>query len=627
MIKFWKSNKPLFIAVIIFLLISLGLVYFKYYAFLYTQVDLAIFSNALRQPWSNLLYSTIQGNSFFSYHFIPYLILIKPFFDLFGQSPLFLVTLQCLIISAAAIPLKLILDRTVSAPYRMPMVILFLFNPTTINLALFEFHPEVLMLPLLLFLFYFYLTNNFQRFILLLVLTMLVREDAFLALLPFSLLALIDRKKWPWLAAPLISIPYLFASLKIISYLHPVKNSIYLVYYAWLGNSIPEIAVNFFLRFPDVIRKLATLNVAEFFLAGFLMYFFLPLLRPKYLLLGALSYLFFALGPGQGVSIFRIHHGLVFSFSLLISSIYGWQYLERRFETSLKKHYAFGLIIGAVLLIFLNLSLGTLGDITKVSLDKNFWNRVKIQRAALAGIDRSLPTLSSFQFLPYLKTEKAYMLSYALQKKQQYLTGSYILPENLPQMIIDVNDLVSFKMDLKDEDYNQFAAELRNLSDRLPVASQNGSILVFKKSDKPLALYNVEGGVSKDLQSLSAEISGKLDVLKNDGSLSVNLSFSPKIPIVKNYILKIRYLNGSGEELGTEYHPLIWGMYPTRDWQPGQTYGETINLDLPSGMAIEKIGFEIVDIKGGTTINNLDSNNMIIFEEKSVADPLFVDVE
>ena len=73
---FLKYRFPL-IASAIYFFIANSLCLFKFYALQYTQLDLAIFSNALRQPWSHLLYSTIQEHHYFGDHLAPYLALIK----------------------------------------------------------------------------------------------------------------------------------------------------------------------------------------------------------------------------------------------------------------------------------------------------------------------------------------------------------------------------------------------------------------------------------------------------------------------------------------------------------------------------------------------------------------------
>lgn len=612
--KHFKLPIPQTIILICYVLITGLLIAYKYSHFLYTQLDLAIFANALRQPWDNLLYSTLQGHHYFGDHFMPYLVILKPVFDLFKQSSIFLLSLQVLMITGAAWPMQKLLNITIEKKYHTLFFALCFLNPLAINIALYEFHPELLYIPLILWAVYFFTVKNYKGYIGILIAILLMREDSLLAILPFTLLALMERRNWKWWVAPLLSIPYLFLALQVINYFNPAGHSLFLRFYAWMGGSLSEIIINSITQPWLIIQHLSTIYVFEFVLGGLMLFIFLPLFAPRYLLIGLFSYLSLALGLGQDVGIYHSHYSAVIFPSLVCAAIFGLQKILKKYnQLALDHKVILAPIVIIVLAYFHTTNLSPFPTLLKQLNDTAFQSRVVVQREALNHVNLNLPTVASYQFLDRVKSPEVYFIGYAVQQLQQFQIAPYHLPKTTTQSILDLNDLFIFGVKADFQQYQNYEGEFVQIIKDFPVQYQNNGIIVGRLNSPETAASHVElqesSSVSEGLKNIKYSLTGNVLIIK--GTIQIPEDFNDSL------FIKIESMDNSGEVQDISYHNFGQGQYVTTRLISGSEQKFALETSVPSHTTSFKISS--VNIKGAYILNPLGTSQLTVDVEKEIS--------
>ena len=133
------------------LFVSIHLLYNSYGS---TALDLGLFTQTLKYTLQgDLLYTTIDQNSFLADHFSPILLLLVPIYWLFPFAQTLLVA-QAILLGLSAI-LVYILARSYGFSHYKSLAIecLFCVNPLLWGLPLFDFHTMALAIPTLLIMF------------------------------------------------------------------------------------------------------------------------------------------------------------------------------------------------------------------------------------------------------------------------------------------------------------------------------------------------------------------------------------------------------------------------------------------------------------------------------------------
>lgn len=469
--KLIKQNRVLIVGFLAYIFILLIFNFWKYYTNKYNVLDLAIYN----QVFWNLthgagLYSGIQQGHYFGDHAEFLIFLLAPIYALLPH-PLTLLTLQTIGLASTALPIYLlsrhIYNKTMNAeaagkcsenlPKVIPLIttILWLGNPILWNINFFEFHILPFAIPLLLWTIYFLLAGRIKLYFLFLFLSLLVREDvALITLMLGAILVFHPLLPPPWKGGGsrwgigfltiITSIIWFFAATKLIQHFSTDESYKYLAYYSWLGNSLPEIIKNALLHPQTIIRHILTLPNLEMLL-GFLMAFaFLPLLRPKFLLLALFPFLQFILsGSGGSALIWQIHYAALFLPGLIISSIFGLRNLLQKLP-----YYHFTILSIAIIVILYNfLLLGpVLPAIKQIARDiKNKDWQAENQlfsmipaNASVAATYTPLTKLSSRQNLS--------ALHYLYVGKKQFSRHDYKISESPNFLMIDERGLRTFKV-------------------------------------------------------------------------------------------------------------------------------------------------------------------------------------
>ena len=169
--------------------------------YLYTDFDLAIFSHATAQLLRGSLFESIGGMSWLGGHVAPVMFLVAPLWAL-APSALTLLIVQNVALAAAAWPLYRLARRELGhAGVAVALAAAWLLQPALGYVALFEFHPETLAVPALLFAVEALRAGRMRALAAWAAFALLTREDVALVVLALAAYALLMRPRRPRAAA------------------------------------------------------------------------------------------------------------------------------------------------------------------------------------------------------------------------------------------------------------------------------------------------------------------------------------------------------------------------------------------------------------------------------------------
>ena len=323
----------------LFVFLFAGFAMIKFFRFQYDLLDLAIFDQVIKQTLQgNWFHFTIHPGSYLGDHLGLFLIALVPFYAIVPH-PLTLITLQIIAIGLCVFPLARLSRTHLPSWLTLVLVFWFLFNPIIQHIALFEFH----LLPFaLIFIFWglvFFQEKKFGRFVIMLIASLLVREDVGLFWMFFSVYATLSRRSIKWIVLPFI-IPgiWFFTALQIISFANPDQSYKFLVYYQALGHSPINILQNLFVQPQVWIGQLFRIQNLAYVLMIIILTLGLPLFSLLALLplIPTLAQLFLASFGGSEVTLFS-HYSTLILPPLFLASIFSLsRFISSRQTTSFK---------------------------------------------------------------------------------------------------------------------------------------------------------------------------------------------------------------------------------------------------------------------------------------------------
>jgi uncharacterized membrane protein len=190
--------------------------------------------------------------------------------------------LQALALSITVIPLyQLSLLAKLTHKEAITICVVYLLYPLTFNVNLFDFHPEVIALPCLLWAVYAARINHIMGFCLSLIIILSCKAVLSLTVVGMGVWLLFFEKKklYGAIALGLGSAWFILTTQVIIPQFSGAEAAA--VYrYSFLGDSVTEIILNLFLKPQIILSKIFTLANLEY-----LVYLFIPLiwgLSPRY---------------------------------------------------------------------------------------------------------------------------------------------------------------------------------------------------------------------------------------------------------------------------------------------------------------------------------------------------------
>jgi uncharacterized membrane protein len=403
----------------------------------YNSFDVAIFNqiffNTLHGRWMEM---TVNLNIYLADHFAPFIFFYLPFYAL-KPGPEALLVLQNIVIASASWPLYLI-ARKISNSNSLALTVgfLWLLNPFVQRANFYEFHQEVIIAFLFFTIFYFYLKKNLKYFLLFFFLALLVREDMAFFLVGFTLLALIERRKWQWSILPIIlSALYFFTAIKIIAYFSISEQYKFFKLYGWLGGHDAFSVLWSFVSHPWLVIKhiFVWKNIANTFLILWPL-LFLPFYQGKYLLLSLVGYLLVLL-HANGLSHFSIntHYILFILPGIFIAFAYAlhklWFY----------KHKKYLLLLLFFTTIYLSVIFGPVRSFFIFDFDQQ---KISDQKKIISQISQEASIVASQSFLSQLSSrEKVYPIKYAFFGYSEFNLEKFQLPD-LEYILIDFEDFI-----------------------------------------------------------------------------------------------------------------------------------------------------------------------------------------
>ena len=134
--------------------------------------------------------------SHFAVHLSPIYYLLLPFYAIF-PSPLTLQIAQAVLVASGIIPAVLIARHLkLSERTQAVVALIYALYPATAMGCFYDFHENCFLLPLLLWMFYFFEREKYVPMYICAVLTLLVKEDAAVYVIFFALYLIISRKQY-----------------------------------------------------------------------------------------------------------------------------------------------------------------------------------------------------------------------------------------------------------------------------------------------------------------------------------------------------------------------------------------------------------------------------------------------
>jgi uncharacterized membrane protein len=164
----------------------------------YPPFDLAIFDQGM---WLlthfHIPFVTVMGRNLFGDHTSFILLLFAPFYRLFPE-PMGLLILQTLALAGAAIPIYMLGQKLTRNTYiATALAAAFLLNPALEQGNLQQFHPEALQVLIIAVAIYAAIESRGRLLFVMVVLSLMVKEDAALLIVPLGLWVLWRRnRKW-----------------------------------------------------------------------------------------------------------------------------------------------------------------------------------------------------------------------------------------------------------------------------------------------------------------------------------------------------------------------------------------------------------------------------------------------
>jgi uncharacterized membrane protein len=334
----FSAYKWLLALIFVYVLTMSLVVVLRFYTFRTNAFDLGLFNQAFSTALKGkLFYETpdqflIPSGSFLGTHFSLLMFLLLPIYALF-PFPQTLLILQTAIIALAAIPIYLVAQRVLGRG-KLPLLVagLYLINPATLNMNLFDFHLEAFLPFFLGMFFYSYVVKRWKLYSFFLVLSLITVDFAAILVCVISLAHIFQgisvRSSNRW------SFRFLGNKLQSVILLSTVFLSIgvfYLTIYlsgvmAGTNTSVQQILGGFVSSGstgPDYLL------LSEFWLLAFVSVVYLPLFAPRQLVMVAPWFLVTILGVSP------LHYSFGYQYAgafvvpfLILASIYGLNMLR-----------------------------------------------------------------------------------------------------------------------------------------------------------------------------------------------------------------------------------------------------------------------------------------------------------
>lgn len=597
--------------VVVFALIALHVAIYqtictiKYQYYLYRDFDLAIFVQAIHGVVHGQWFSSIRGMNWLGDHSSLILVPLAPIFAL-APHALTLLAMQSVALALGALPVWALARRELPAgPLPLMCAALWLLQPALGYLNLFEFHPETLAVPLLLWAAFELRGGRAGRAALAAGFALLAREDVVLPVLGLAAVALLARPRQPRAAAGLgaLAVLSLVLTFVVLKPLLLEGQAEYGRMYAHWGPT-PARAVQAMLSRPlDAIAALASnpgdptdgLRKQQLWLHLFLPVAGLSALAPLWLL-PALPVLAEHLLSGRSHQ-----HTIVFQYTALslpfvvASAVFG---LKRAIawlgEAHATRAGALLLALAAITQVLFGSLVGRqvwqVRGIAEPNLPDAFERTMKSYRdRMLARVPRQGPVVAGFEFLPHLAArDSLHSLHHLLAGTYTYSTKPYPLPARAVALLGDMSaQIPQMKWGS--------GARLRAViaGGRLhPADAAGGTILMLPATRDTLSFFEVGAKWAHETLGLVADDqlyffgAERVDSIVPQGGVLEIASYWKRVaPGNRNYLAQAWLVQGREPVAYGRARALCYGILPPADWPQDSIVRENYHLLIPRDLA------------------------------------------
>lgn len=197
--KYISISALTFIAVFFFLILT-GMSVFRYLTFSAPNYDFGIFCNMfhnMKESFRPLVScERDQILSHFAVHFSPAMYVFLPFYYIF-PSPVTVAVFQTVAIYSGIIPFILIMKNRKFDSFTMCMfAVVYAANAAYTGGCRYDFHENCLLVPFMMWMFYFYEKKKLPLMFLFALFTLMVKEDAFIYVSVFAVYVILTEKKF-----------------------------------------------------------------------------------------------------------------------------------------------------------------------------------------------------------------------------------------------------------------------------------------------------------------------------------------------------------------------------------------------------------------------------------------------
>jgi uncharacterized membrane protein len=241
----------------------------------------------------NFFYSSINESCYFAGHCAWIFLLFLPFYEIYPH-PITLSVISSLLISLGALPVYwLAREKLGKDIYGIFFAIIYLMYPPLSWMYLESIKAEIFAVPLLLFTFYYFQKEDFKKFLIFMLLSLMCKENISLVIFMFGIYALLNKKDKKWIIMPVMAglLCFILEFKLLMPYFLPPSGNPFPVgdligvRYGHLGHNFTEIIKTILLHPLFTFEYAFKWEKIHYIYQLLLPLAFLPLLKPKILLI------------------------------------------------------------------------------------------------------------------------------------------------------------------------------------------------------------------------------------------------------------------------------------------------------------------------------------------------------
>ncbi len=539
----------------------------------HTHNDLAIHAqvmwNTSQGRWFETTLLEDRPTNYLGHHFSPALLLVAPVYGLWPDAALLLV-LQTILLALGAIPIYLYARKQIGSEIvALTMSLGYLLFPALHYVNLFDFHEITLGVPLLSFTALCLLTKRYRLFFVLLVLSLLVKEEMAFVATAFALYILLVQKRYRLgVIVLLLAIGWTYVTMSVV--MPDIAGDTYFPSgrYDYLGSSFTQIVASVVLNPLLVLQHLLILPKLEFLLHLLVPLGLLPLLGFDTLIFVVPTILYLLLSDYEPQYSIHFHYTAPLIPLLFMASVTGIERLLHWKGRSVTVAVSAFILVTSLMSYLLH-SPGPLARHFNQNGQYDLWPHLASGYNALAAIPPDASVMTIEEFAPHLAAREEIYI-----ENEYYLPVEYIFQEHTartatpryPAFVPEGRELV---YPYYETVFDRDGYWVRRYQDSVPISNELG--VGFEDRLTLLAYqWRDQGGL-------------RLPVLRPGGHLDLIVAWRAEGQLPERYSFFVHLLDQNSHRWAQVDQEVERGVYPTTRWEPGMVVADHYRLSVPWG--------------------------------------------